>query len=291
MYDHQESSFVRCYRCYSVSSFNKSHLENGDKIYMEIEYPMLFNITNPSTNRTSHCGVMEFVADEGTVLLPSWMMENLLLKEGDILKITTASLPKASYIKLQPHETKFLDISNPKAVLEKTLRQFSCLTIGDTVTVSYNDKKFNINVVEAKPSSAVSVIETDCEVDFSPPLDYKEPEKQLPSVEKSQCEEEPGKEAPKFVAFTGVSRRLDGLSSMVSSVPIAQAMEEDQQQQPSSSSVSRRRAGKIVFGSSSDSGKTSKKPNVAEEVKSEVASQKDEKPKFQAFTGKSYKLI
>lgn len=43
--------------------------------------------------------------------------------------------------------------------------------------VAYNNKKFYIDVVEAKPSSAVSIIETDCEVDFAPPLDYKEPEK------------------------------------------------------------------------------------------------------------------
>lgn len=43
--------------------------------------------------------------------------------------------------------------------------------------VPYNNKKYVIDVVETKPSSAVSIIETDCEVDFAPPLDYKEPEK------------------------------------------------------------------------------------------------------------------
>lgn len=43
--------------------------------------------------------------------------------------------------------------------------------------VPYNNKKYYINVVETKPSTAVSIIETDCEVDFIPPLDFKEPEK------------------------------------------------------------------------------------------------------------------
>lgn len=51
------------------------------------------------------------------------------------------------------------------------------MTTGDTIMVPYNNKQYFINVVEAKPSSAVSIIETDCEVDFAPPLDYKEPEK------------------------------------------------------------------------------------------------------------------
>lgn len=39
----------------------------------------------------------------------------------------------------------------------------------------YNNKKYLIDIVEAKPSNGISIIETDCEVDFAPPLDYKEP--------------------------------------------------------------------------------------------------------------------
>lgn len=66
--------------------------------------------------------------------------------------------------------------------LETSLRSYSCLTTGDTIMVPYNNKKFYINIVETKPSSAVSIIETDCEVDFAPPLDYKEPEKPVSSL-------------------------------------------------------------------------------------------------------------
>lgn len=43
--------------------------------------------------------------------------------------------------------------------------------------VAYNNKKYYIDIVETKPAHAISIIETDCEVDFAPPLDYKEPEK------------------------------------------------------------------------------------------------------------------
>lgn len=66
--------------------------------------------------------------------------------------------------------------------LETSLRSYSCLTTGDTIMVAYNNKKYYINIVETKPSSAVSIIETDCEVDFAPPLDYKEPEKPAKSA-------------------------------------------------------------------------------------------------------------
>lgn len=47
--------------------------------------------------------------------------------------------------------------------------------------VAYNNKKYYIDIVETKPSNAISIIETDCEVDFAPPLDYKEPERPVPS--------------------------------------------------------------------------------------------------------------
>jgi ubiquitin fusion degradation protein 1 len=64
--------------------------------------------------------------------------------------------------------------------LETTLRNFSCLTVGDNIMVAYNNKKYYIDIIESKPAPAISIIETDCEVDFAPPLDYKEPERLPP---------------------------------------------------------------------------------------------------------------
>ncbi|KAF5951462.1 hypothetical protein HYC85_009406 [Camellia sinensis] len=168
-------------------------IENGDKIIMppsaldrlaslHIDYPMLFELHNAATERMSHCGVLEFIAEEGMIYMPYWMMENLLLQEGDIVRVKNVTLPKGTYVKLQPHTKDFLDISNPKAILETTLRNFSCLTTGDSIMVAYNNKKYYIDIIETKPSNAISIIETDCEVDFAPPLDYKEPEKPVVTV-------------------------------------------------------------------------------------------------------------
>ena len=44
------------------------------------------------------------------------MMRNLLLEEGGLLQVQSASLPVASYAKFQPQSVDFLDITNPKAV-------------------------------------------------------------------------------------------------------------------------------------------------------------------------------
>ncbi|KAL7197405.1 hypothetical protein ACSBR2_020025 [Camellia fascicularis] len=66
-------------------------------------------------------------------------------------------------------------------------RNFSCLTTGDSIMVAYNNKKCYIDIIETKPSNAISIIETDCEVDFAPPLDYKEPEKLVATVPSSKA--------------------------------------------------------------------------------------------------------
>ena len=180
--------FEATYRAYPVSFADRSDAEAGDKLLLppsaldrlaalHVEYPMLFRLEAPESGRATHCGVLEFVADEGVAYLPAWMMQNLALAEGDTVRLASASLPKATFVKLRPHTSDFLDISDPRAVLERALRGFSCLTAGDAICLPYNAKRFYIDVVEATPGGAVSVIETDCEVDFAPPLDYKEPAK------------------------------------------------------------------------------------------------------------------
>ncbi len=34
---------------------------------------MLFNVANRQTGRSTHCGVLEFIADEGHCYLPYWV--------------------------------------------------------------------------------------------------------------------------------------------------------------------------------------------------------------------------
>ena len=178
--------FNTIYRCFSVSMLpgsERQDVEKGGKIIMppsaldhltlNIVYPMLFKVTNVETNRVTHCGVLEFVADEGKVYLPYWMMRNLLLEEGSIVRVESTSLPVATFSKFQPQSVDFLDITNPKAVLENALRNFACLTTGDVIGIMYNNKLYELCVLETKPGSAVTIIECDMNVEFAPPVGYK----------------------------------------------------------------------------------------------------------------------
>eukprot|EP01084_Bolivina_argentea_P025260 46973_1 len=72
-------------------------------------------------------------------------------------------------------------LSNPRVVLEKNLRTYSCLTLGDTIQIEFANHIYKLDVTEVKPSiqrgnatPAVSIIKTDIKFDFKEPRDYKD---------------------------------------------------------------------------------------------------------------------
>lgn len=91
-------------------------------------------------------------------------MNNLVLNEGDLIQVESVSLPIGTFSKFQPLSIDFLDITNPKAVLENCLRTFACLTKGDVIAVKYNSKIYELCVLETKPGNAISIIECDMNV-------------------------------------------------------------------------------------------------------------------------------
>ncbi|EER19967.1 conserved hypothetical protein [Perkinsus marinus ATCC 50983] len=209
------------YHCYPVSFLGREELEKGNKILLpqsaldqlarlNVSYPMLFQISNLKEPRTTHCGVLEFTAEEGFCYIPYWMMQNLVLQEGDIVRVKNVSLPKGRSVKLQPVTKDFLEIHNPRAILENSLRNFAALTAGDNIAIQYNNKTFEIEVVECKPANAISIIEADVSVEFLAPKDYVEP-----SPSASQAEEMPGTStgAPGTIASSDTQSNAENIES------------------------------------------------------------------------------
>lgn len=170
--------YVARYRCYPVSFIGKEAMERGNKISMpqsaltelasrNISWPMMFELENEQKARKTHAGVLEFVSEEGMCHIPYWMMQNLLLKEGDYITIRNLRLPKANWVKFRPQTENYWEISNPKAVLEQALRNFATLTIGDRIPIHYLSNVYELDVVDLRPSDACCIIETDMEVEFA----------------------------------------------------------------------------------------------------------------------------
>jgi len=97
--------------------------------------------------------------------------------------------------------------------------------LGDNIVLNYNNRRYEIEIRETRPGNAISVIETDCNVDFDPPKDYVPPSK-VPKVVKKDEEaietekEEPELEDDSFLAFSGRAQRLDGKAISTSGDPV-----------------------------------------------------------------------
>ena len=63
---------------------DREYANNGSKVFMapsaldkltrlHITYPMLFELINGAKERTTHSGVLEFIAEEGKIYLPYWV--------------------------------------------------------------------------------------------------------------------------------------------------------------------------------------------------------------------------
>eukprot|EP00826_Nyctotherus_ovalis_P022293 TRINITY_DN1732_c0_g1_i1.p2 TRINITY_DN1732_c0_g1~~TRINITY_DN1732_c0_g1_i1.p2 ORF type:complete len:205 (+),score=51.18 TRINITY_DN1732_c0_g1_i1:259-873(+) len=141
---------------------------------MNVMFPMYFRLTTPKTHRRTFSGVLEFTAEEECCYLPGWMMRHLILEEGDTVILTNVLLPKATEITIRPYETRFTQLSNPKAVLEETLKHYACLSKGDTIALQYNGEVFEFDILETQPEQAVGIIDADVRMNFSEPRDYKE---------------------------------------------------------------------------------------------------------------------
>lgn len=55
-----ESTLRTCFRSFHAAS-------------LHIEYPMLFKLEGLHSGRLTHCGVLEFIAEEGVIYMPHWV--------------------------------------------------------------------------------------------------------------------------------------------------------------------------------------------------------------------------
>jgi ubiquitin fusion degradation protein 1 len=188
-----DTIFIEVYRAFPASIMGRDDIDLSNSIILpqsalgklsvmrnfgDTKNPILFRILNIELNIYTHCGVVEFTAEEGTCYIPSNMFERLCLMEGQQINVRNVTLQPGTFIKLQPHKTEFINNPNPKTILEYNLRNYFCVTEGDTISVKFGKNIYKIDIVQCKPNKAIRTLNCDIEVDFDPPKDYKEPVKQ-----------------------------------------------------------------------------------------------------------------
>ena len=186
--DNENPSIKKGFYCFQitnlarVSTARKMNFEAGGKIIMPEKVlssllqddlsgePFLFRLTHQ--DRSTHCGVLEFTAKDDSIVMPCWMMENLQVKDGNIVTVEPIELPKATSVKLKISSEEFLQKYDPKPTLEARFVHFTCLTEGDKLKVNVNGGVHEMTVIQTQPDSAVCIVNCDLNVVFELPSHF-----------------------------------------------------------------------------------------------------------------------
>lgn len=179
-----------------------ARLELTDKICLPLAYanqiyrraeqgadlvlPMIFEVKTLAGRKT-HCAILEFIngLPENHVLMPKWVMEDLVVEEREPVRVRGVDLDLITYVKVQPHSVDFYHAVRASGrevneLLTASLSRFSALTEDTAVPIEIADKTFHVQVIELRPRAAVRIIDTDVEhhfefkVDFEPAPDLED---------------------------------------------------------------------------------------------------------------------
>jgi hypothetical protein len=176
--------------------------------HQKLPHPLTFRLVNPDNGRVVHAGIREFSADDGEVVLSSFLREALGLegegagarpkeaaanKDHDLemtdgveeptvngnhparITVHAKELPKGTFVRLRPLEAGY-DPEDWKSLLEEHLRSnFTTLTNGEVLVVQGGRgvggkaEEFRFLVDGFKPEGdGICVVDTDLEVDIEP---------------------------------------------------------------------------------------------------------------------------
>jgi len=213
---------------FPVSVINRHDLEAGSRLVLPPSVlqgttqagattPLLFEICSEAGVCRTHGGVLEFTAPDQMCYVPSWMLRQLGVQEGETLHLALRRLPKATFVRFKPDSVALMRVYNPRALLENGLRGFVALTEGDKFSVEYNGARYGIEVVEVRPSEAACIIDTDVEVEFATPKEAvaaaersRSHDGGAASTAASRSPSRPREDVPGAGLFGGAGQRIDG---------------------------------------------------------------------------------
>ena len=123
-----------------------------------------------------HCGVLDFSAPEGMIIIPSWIMGQMSIQGGDYVSLSrvTEEIQPAESATFQHVNDSFYDlVEDAGACLEICLgSSYTALTKGQILRVFYQGNEFNFVVKELEPERFASLIDSELAVQLLPPPGY-----------------------------------------------------------------------------------------------------------------------
>ena len=179
-----------------------------------LPHPLTFRLVNPANGRIVFAGIREFSAADNAVGVSTFLRQSLgfggqsgpdIVKgigpearvdgsrvdeaDGVLPRLTVyvQEIPKGTYVKLRPLEAGY-DPEDWKALLEQYLRDnYTTLTNGEVLAIPAGKEVFRFLVDGLKPNEeAISLVDTDLEVDIEPLNEEQARETLKRLVQKSQ---------------------------------------------------------------------------------------------------------
>ncbi|KAL2047578.1 hypothetical protein N7G274_000619 [Stereocaulon virgatum] len=179
----------------------------------QLPHPLTFRLVNPENGRIVFAGIREFSASDNAVGLSSFLRQTLgfsgektsrnihsstgeevngsgdheIVEVLERLTVHAQELPKGTYVKLRPLEAGY-DAEDWKALLEQYLRDnYTTLTNGEVLNIPAGKETFRFLVDGLKPNEqAITLVDTDLEVDIEPLNEEQARETLKRLVEKSK---------------------------------------------------------------------------------------------------------
>lgn len=153
---------------YILEQILGSEQENEDIIGDE---PLIFKITSVN-GKSIYVGMHDSIIDD-KCYCHYRILQELFIDENSEVNLEIIKLPKGTKVKIQPSNKDFLEIEDFKTVLEHNLVQnYNVISKGSNITIEHQSKLYDLQIVELEPQDAVSLFNTDIEVEFMPPADY-----------------------------------------------------------------------------------------------------------------------
>jgi len=185
-------------------------LEHGNKIlisssvlpYIDLSAgPTLFKLENG--DNIVYTAMHEYVDNPGLCFMPHRILNRLCMSDGDSITVSQAKdVPTGEFLKIKPFETAFIELGDPKAVLEKFIStSYPILSQGEIIVIKDLDNEYHIEIMECKPNTTIQTLNCDINLEFEEPYDYVE-EVVLPeeTTEESKSYSDP--------RFPGIGRKL-----------------------------------------------------------------------------------
>jgi hypothetical protein len=147
------------------------------------ENPVIFKISpySPKAKKEYiYLGLLDFHQDDSELLyIPSNIINELAIEVGSMVKLETLGvnvLPKANYIKLQPIETTFTTLTDPRQLLEDFLNQnFTTLSMNQELTIKHEGYEYHLFIKELKSEENdlqdADITNIDLNLEFETPLE------------------------------------------------------------------------------------------------------------------------